>query len=427
MQTLLFRQAWALIALLAFLALADREQRASAEIRLSLADGQQLTADRIGPETDAQVLAARIERPGIVMTRKIPWSKIRSVQINEQPIAVAELRSRFAGRAEPPEGEPLGFRQERSSAEVEQATETGAPVPEGWHSEGWPFPPTVVAHPAPCLPPPPFPIIARPPGFAGVPIEARVIGVRRDPISAYADAAAQRFPYGIPLSEAGFATELLRARTAAETLAPYAVPPLVPVVAPPVVPIPDGPVEPVQSISIDARAASSRGNVDWDVLKVAIQALNASGHPVPVRGTLQATLWGRAQRLVPVYDEQFFGEPEQRRRIAEWTRTVDSDGGEPEILTLPFPAPLAAHDETLFPLATLHVRLLAPGRGRFDATQEALLVRPVSPFRDEVWRETGSLFLPRELMQGRRNTSSSVGYRTPSVLRPDSRILTVEP
>ena len=59
-------------------------ETAFAEIVILQSDGRLVTANRIGPETDDHRIALRVETEHVILTRHLPWEKIRSVRIDAE-------------------------------------------------------------------------------------------------------------------------------------------------------------------------------------------------------------------------------------------------------------------------------------------------------------------------------------------------------
>lgn len=279
-----------------------------------------------------------------------------------------------------------------------------------------------------------------------LPVYGRVIGVREDPINAYPDLAEAAYPLGVPPREVPFALELLRSVRAQQMLYQPAVPVAVPpggedLVPPPVespVPAPDAippapvPGAPVTSLLMDAYPASSRGNADWDVLVIELQAVDAAGLPIAVSGTLTARLFGRQQRFVLARGDQFIRQLGEVEQLASWTRNVGVTsprvpGSESVVrLELPLPRPLPEHELKVAPWGDVTANLTVPGQGIFSASRSDVALRHLSELRDENLIETGTRFFHRQPTSGgRRPTTFRPQLR--SELRPHSRIFAVQP
>lgn len=283
-------------------------------------------------------------------------------------------------------------------------------------------PPEHAWHPAMWLAPP-------------LPSRGVVIGVADDPLSAYADRIGPAFPAGVPVSEAGFALGLMRAARAQQVLGGGPLLPSVPDETPlPWAPPPESslplpeprlPSPTLRAISAVAAPISTRGNVDWDGLAVTLRGMDEFGRPAPLRGTFRLTLWGQSQQVVRPFGEHAVGVPDRVVRLATWTRALD--GNVPEAtFTVPLPDPLPDHDATRAPYGQLHVDLSAPGRGMFTATDPLVPLAQIDPVRDRHFVETGSRFRPDERTAGRPNRTGP-RFFSPNAIRPDGRVLSVQP
>jgi hypothetical protein len=293
--------------------------------------------------------------------------------------------------------------------------------------------------------------------------------VRDDPLAAYADLEAVYYPNGIPQRERGVALDLLRATRARQMLGgpvpgfmaapPVLLPaPVMPCPAPastapsapaPSVPAPLPPAPaPALGLSAQLRGVqavatpiNAAGQADWDSLLVNLSGISAAGSVIPVAGgsTVQATLWGRKQRVIHALGEQFFGDPGRIERIAEWTVVLDDSslqlpplgsisptGPAVRSLVLPLPRPLPDHDITRYPFAELSVEVLAPGQGVFMAQQPDLVLKHLSPLRETLAAYTGSRFFPEESTTDSRRFAGPRFERS-SLLGPNSRIFSVQP
>jgi hypothetical protein len=204
----------------------------------------------------------------------------------------------------------------------------------------------------------------------------------------------------------------------------------------------------IQRVSVLAQPVSSHGNADWDALQVELSAVDDQGRPAAFRGTANATLWGQSQELMRTFSDRYYARPGRLAKIAVWTHKLDSKpidavnaagnvrlttlGGPhglaagPVRFLLPLPSPLPDHDLSRSPIGQLHVQLLVPGVGTFEASQPHVPLRQIDAVRDQRVTESGTSFSPRERTHdGLRRRGATVG-RSP-VLRPDGGVLTVQP
>ena len=424
---------WTMLAFLA--ACIALPQTVHGDVEVILTDGRQIRAQALGLETDHQRLALRIEAARIQITRFVPWDKIASINLGHQKIELTQLQAHLA---------PLVA----ASADSEPASRTIGPEipnhPADDPAEMAPPPQLVPALGSDLDPPAEVPY-----RMESVPLDAVVIGVRCDPLSAYADDLRSLYPYGIPLSETSFALDLMRAATARRVLGDC---PSGPASLPPLPPVPAGfaavrPPEALKSIVVHASPVSTHGNVDWDALAVQIRGLDLAGAPVPIRGTLSAVLWGQTQELVPTFGERVIAQPDRRKQLATWTASISgaesprdypagparaetaivTHGGPDGVrLLLPLPRPFPEHELRIAPLADLHVQLTVPGIGTLEAAHPDVPLQQASAFRDRLLVETRSRFLG-----GERTADSRIPVgpllESHTSLRPQRRVFTVQP
>lgn len=419
--------------------------RAAAGVFVLQSDGRAARGTRIGDETNDRTLVIETVRDNILIRRSLPWSRVAEVRIGGSTIG----RESILG------GEFLPIEAKTGTAQsvAAVAPRLGVLRPVASKRVGVSGEDRVALHSQPC------PYDEREPdmpAFAekdarrpclhtgGVLIRrSRVLGVRADPLSAYDEMAARYFPHGVPLSEIPFALDLLRVKKVEEVLgtrgdtqdgdAPDAAP------RPPVPRDPFAPTDqatairvesvaarrrrPIRRITVSAAPVSSHGTADADAVALDLRGYDEFGRPVTLQGTLTATLHGQSQRLVRAFGAQYVGEPGRVERLASWTRSISSR----ELgLVLSLPRPLPDHNPRRAPLGEMTVRLLVPGQGVFEASSPVLLVRAAGPLRDRNLLDRGTRFFTGELTHGSRQPT---GFRVvnPSAIRPNGRVLTVEP
>ena len=436
-----------------------------ADVKLTLAGGQTLVADSVALDASGSVIEARIDRPHIVMVRRLPWSRVVSVRTGGRVYAASDFRAAcMANLPERPnqeQREPTVIRHEpvvlvsasgdsgspqvrESLAEPRRRRLTATDCSDNSGSAedvgcrerrsitDTTFCPSSPSWTARTFAP--VPLEFRP---VGLPTKGVVVGVREDPLRGYSDEVRRFFPNGVPLSERGFVLALMRARKAEDVL--HDARPSRPSMAPP--PRPLSPHRPsslaIRSLAINAVPFNSHGKTDWDSLRVEVMAFNRDGRVVPVRGTVQAALWRVDQRRVSlnatrfVFDAPgqpqrvFEATPRRVRRVATWTRRIDSGSSRPilsragipvtesgisAVLVLPLSDLLPEHDGALSPYGALHVRLSAPGHGVFETTQDDVLLRHLGGTRNHNLLASGATSLPHEGTSGRRRL-----MRRPSV------------
>lgn len=158
----------------------------------------------------------------------------------------------------------------------------------------------------------------------------------------------------------------------------------------------------VRSIAVDAYPANWDSDVDTDGLLVTVSALDESGRAVPVDGTLEVELVG--ETLPPYTRGEAFPV------LGRWSRQITSPppaalGG---IYRERLPFQFAHPDYQLdFPrYSLLHVRLVVPGQGTFEASLDGLSLRGFTPVRDRLQAASGARLLPNE-QSGRGKRLSS--------------------
>ena len=150
----------------------------------------------------------------------------------------------------------------------------------------------------------------------------------------------------------------------------------------------------IRSIQIEARLANWDHDSEDDGIVMWVYPIDATGSPVAVTGTVQATLIGTKS---VDFNEAPRSRGVMNRRYATWTRTLTESGkGRNNALYLEFPTRELAKNSTWLPLGLLHVRLVVPGHGVFETTQEIVRVRRFSPIRDREERT-----YQRRVVQGR--------------------------
>lgn len=164
----------------------------------------------------------------------------------------------------------------------------------------------------------------------------------------------------------------------------------------------NSPAAVVRSISLDAYPANWDADVDVDGLLVSVTALDDFGRAVPVDGTLEVELIG--ETLPPYTRGEAFPV------LGRWSRQLTSNDsaavGGTYRERLPFQA---AHPDyqLYFPRYSLvHVRLVVPGQGTFEASLDGLSMRGFTPVRDRLQAASGARLLPNE-QSGRGKPLSS--------------------
>jgi hypothetical protein len=160
---------------------------------------------------------------------------------------------------------------------------------------------------------------------------------------------------------------------------------------------------PVTTISFDARIANWDADVETDGLVVDLFPLDGEGYLAPVSGAVEIELFGPQRR---VFHHAPLSGGDTLERIERWTRQIDPSQFTANAvrLRLPFGAvhPEIDTDWVAWHYGLVHVRLVAPGHGTFDASRDGIRTRPWTPVRDQLELNTQRRFLPTESV-GRRN------------------------
>lgn len=151
----------------------------------------------------------------------------------------------------------------------------------------------------------------------------------------------------------------------------------------------------VRSLAINAYHANWDNDIESDGLVIEVLPLDRYGQVVPVTGSLEVELIAPEVR-------RFHDAPHGRgltlERIGNWTATVHNEDFVPSgaRIELPFQAVHPEFDTKILPHGLVHARLVVPGQGTFDTSDEFIRLRPWSPLRDKYWRDTGRRFFPNE-------------------------------
>jgi hypothetical protein len=155
------------------------------------------------------------------------------------------------------------------------------------------------------------------------------------------------------------------------------------------------PLPPIRSLAIDAYHANWDADVESDGLIIVVYPLDSNGMIVPVNGTLEVELVAPEVRR---FQDAPHGRGLTLERIGQWTAAVNADEFGPRgvRIQLPFQALNPEFESQILPQGLVHARLVVPGQGTFDTTADFVRLRPWSPLRDKLWRDTGRRFLPTE-------------------------------
>jgi hypothetical protein len=148
----------------------------------------------------------------------------------------------------------------------------------------------------------------------------------------------------------------------------------------------------VVTIAVDARMAGWDADVEADGLLVDLTPIADEGGTLPVDGTVEIELVGQA--LPPLSRGNAFPV------LGRWTRQLRADdpaaAGGTYRLRLPFQAYHPEYEFNPAQHGLVHVRLLAPGHGTFEASVDAVTLRGFTPVRERMEQAFGSRFLPTE-------------------------------
>lgn len=164
----------------------------------------------------------------------------------------------------------------------------------------------------------------------------------------------------------------------------------------------------VVSIAFDARIANWDADVETDGLLVDLYPLAADGFLAPAGGTVEIELFASQRR---VFHHAPLSGGDTIELVERWTRSIDAAdfttrGAQ---LKLPFGAvhPEFDSDWLAHYYGLVHVRFAAPGHGVFEASQDAIRIRPYAPLRDRLELYGGRRFLPTERTGRGANASAN--------------------
>lgn len=155
------------------------------------------------------------------------------------------------------------------------------------------------------------------------------------------------------------------------------------------------PSEPIRTLAADAFVANWDRDVENDGLVVQLYPLDRGRQITPVNGTLEVELFAPELR-------RFHEAPHSRgvtmEQIGRWSAGVNSSEitNRGYTFELPFQAVHPQFSDRTLPSGIVHVKLSVPGEGVFETTLDLVRIRPWSPLRDGMYRNTGRRFLPTE-------------------------------
>ena len=163
----------------------------------------------------------------------------------------------------------------------------------------------------------------------------------------------------------------------------------------PIPPPAEPPLPRVTAVTFDARLANWDSDVETDGLVVDLYPITAAGALAAIDGTVEVELFAPQLR---VFHHAPLSGGQTIERVERWTSVVSADqlaaGG--ARLKLPFGAVHPEFDLDWLNPGLVHVRLVVPGDGVFEDSQDALRIRPYTPLRDRLEHRTGERFLPTE-------------------------------
>ena len=151
----------------------------------------------------------------------------------------------------------------------------------------------------------------------------------------------------------------------------------------------------VRSVEFEAVLANWDGDVETDGLLLRLVPIDDQGQVAVVRVTLYVEFVARRQR-------DFNEAPSQGGstvdRIGRWTVQLgeaDFRAGAATV-KLPFQAIHPEFDTDWFGSGLVHIRFTGAGHGTFEQSLDGIRIRPFSPLRDGMQRQSGRRFLPSE-------------------------------
>ena len=151
----------------------------------------------------------------------------------------------------------------------------------------------------------------------------------------------------------------------------------------------------IKSVDFDAGIANWDGDVEADGIVLDIMPMSAAGEMVPVRGTLTVELTALEKRS---FQDVPRGRGQVPRQIARWSKMVKPEDLGPAgvKVSLPFQQIHPEFDTGVHAYGLVHVKLIVPGHGVFEASVDAVRIRPFAPTRDYLERSQGTRFFTNE-------------------------------
>lgn len=191
----------------------------SADTTVSLDSGRRVRGEIVVDESVADVLTVRQQRLGATLVWQSNWDRIRSANVGSVELSRNELRDRIRRDATPQKIEKT------TVSELDPGTTPAVRILPTNHKS--PEEPagrmSAIPMAGPRLPQRTDTAVTSvavrwfDDGLCGRGI---VIGLRDDPLSGYPDLEGRQFPYGVPLSERGYARDLFRNARAIDVYGP---------------------------------------------------------------------------------------------------------------------------------------------------------------------------------------------------------------
>ncbi len=153
----------------------------------------------------------------------------------------------------------------------------------------------------------------------------------------------------------------------------------------------------IRSVQFDAFLANWDADVEADGLVVDVLPLSGSGRLTAINGTVQIELFALQKRR---FQDIPRGRGTVSTRIGSWSRRFSADqvGASGLRFKLPFQAIHPEFNGRVGTHGLVHVRLVAPGHGVFEHSQDAIRIRTFAPLRDHLERNGRDRFLPSEML-----------------------------
>jgi hypothetical protein len=191
----------------------------AAEATVVLDTGRRVRGEIVADDSKADVLTLNQKRPGAMLVWHGNWNRVRTANVDGVEMTGTELRDRFR------RDETSGVIENSVGIESARVTTPAVRLLPANHTSPRDLPGIPVTGP---VTGPRLPTMSDmpPTGFAtpwfddGLCGRGVVIGFRDDPLSGYPDLEGRQFPYGVPLSERGYARDLFRNTRAIDVYGP---------------------------------------------------------------------------------------------------------------------------------------------------------------------------------------------------------------